>query len=105
MMYPLQFRVITPRQFDVIRVVGVPVYLTVYPASHPLFLPSLDERQYYCYSANGLLVFKTTGYTKFIDPFHLQALYAAIKWYGRGTLAVDDIEIRLTNLNRSRPAN
>ncbi|QJD95489.1 hypothetical protein HH214_06175 [Mucilaginibacter robiniae] len=101
MIYPLQFQVSRLQGFDVIRVQGIAVYLTVYPAAHPGFHPVPGEKQYYCSSRQGLLIVETTGYTRLIDPFHLQSLSAAIKWYGRTRLGMPNIEIRLTDPRRS----
>jgi calcineurin-like phosphoesterase family protein len=99
-MYPFQFRLLRIKSFDVIRVQGVAVYLTAYPATHPDYVSKAQEKQFYCQYRDELLIFETTGYTKFINPFHLQALYAAIKWYGRTKLSIANLEIRLTDPRR-----
>ncbi len=100
-MYPLQFRIINKNGFDVLHIAGNPVSLTAYPTEHSQYYATPKEKQFYCIAKERLLIFETTGYTPFIDPFHLQGLYAAIKWYGRTKLQIPNMEIRLTDPRRA----
>ncbi len=100
LMYPIRYHLIRKLGFDQIHQSGNPVYLTVYPAGSYAYYPNPKEKQFYSEDKERLLIFESTGYKPLLNPFYLQGLHAAIKWYGRTQLNMPDIRIRLTDPRR-----
>lgn len=107
-MYPIQCSVMRKKGYDQIHVAGNPMFLTVYTAEHPGFYPDNRQKQFYAETGDTLLVFETTGYHPLINPFYIQAMYAAITWYARTQLNCPGIKVKLTDprrANKDRFAN